>query len=94
MKIQIELTTGNEAFENGESIEVGRILQGVADMVQDGPEEGEHRLHDYNGNTVGKVVFTDVPEYDDPHADDYDFDQEWDGQPDEAQEWHDFDPDC
>ena len=19
---------------------------------------------------------------------------EWDGQPDEAQEWHDFDPDC
>jgi len=21
-------------------------------------------------------------------------DDEWDGQPDEAQEWHDFDPDC
>lgn len=21
-------------------------------------------------------------------------DPEWDGQPDEAQEWHDFDPDC
>jgi len=21
-------------------------------------------------------------------------DEEWDGQPDEAQEWHDFDPEC
>ena len=21
-------------------------------------------------------------------------DGDWDGQPDEAQEWHDFDPDC
>jgi hypothetical protein len=27
--------------------------------------------------------------YDDPEDD-----EEWDGQPDEAQEWHDFDPDC
>ena len=24
----------------------------------------------------------------------YDSEREWDGQPDEAQEWHDFDPDC
>ena len=30
----------------------------------------------------------DVYENDDPEFDDYD------GQPDEAQEWHDFDPDC
>jgi len=22
------------------------------------------------------------------------YEDEWDGQPDEAQEWHDFDPDC
>ena len=27
--------------------------------------------------------------YDDPEED-----EDWDGQPDEAQEWHDFDPDC
>ena len=27
--------------------------------------------------------------YDDPEDE-----EEWDGQPDEAQEWHDFDPDC
>lgn len=26
--------------------------------------------------------------------DDSEEDEEWDGQPDEAQEWHDFDPDC
>ena len=37
-----------------------------------------------------------------PEEDEYDFDREagedfadgYDGQPDEAQEWHDFDPDC
>lgn len=26
--------------------------------------------------------------------DEYQREQEYDGQPDEAQEWHDFDPDC
>jgi len=26
--------------------------------------------------------------------DEEDEDSEWDGQPDEAQEWYDFDPDC
>lgn len=25
---------------------------------------------------------------------DDEYEEEWDGQPDEAQEWHDFDPDC
>lgn len=29
-----------------------------------------------------------------PEADDYDVEGDHDGQPDEAQEWHDFDPDC
>ena len=32
----------------------------------------------------GYVTGCDPAEYED----------EWDGQPDEAQEWHDFDPDC
>ena len=32
-------------------------------------------------------------ESDDGHRELYEED-EWDGQPDEAQEWHDFDPDC
>lgn len=27
-------------------------------------------------------------------AEEEDEDSEWDGQPDEAQEWYDFDPDC
>ena len=26
--------------------------------------------------------------------DDEEYNEEWDGQPDEAQEWHDFDPEC
>lgn len=31
-----------------------------------------------------------------PEADDYypEYDDDWDGQPDEAQEWESFDPDC
>jgi hypothetical protein len=32
------------------------------------------------------VCITDCP--------DYDQDDDYDGQPDEQQEWHDFDPDC
>lgn len=30
----------------------------------------------------------------DPDEEDDECESEWDGQPDEAQEWHDFDPDC
>lgn len=30
----------------------------------------------------------------DEDEDEEDEDSEWDGQPDEAQEWYDFDPDC
>lgn len=39
-------------------------------------------------------------DYEDTHYDelerDHDelYEPEWDGQPDEAQEWYDFDPDC
>lgn len=35
------------------------------------------------------------PAYDELERDwDEEYEPEWDGQPDEAQEWHDFDPDC
>jgi hypothetical protein len=38
-------------------------------------------------------IITD--DYDDEDLDpNFDEDTEYDGQPDEAQEWHDFDPDC
>ena len=38
-------------------------------------------------NSQGEyLLITDCP--------DSDWDNEYDGQPDEAQEWHDFDPDC
>ena len=36
---------------------------------------------------------TMFPEEDEDEDDD-DYEPEYDGQPDEAQEWHDFDPDC
>ena len=37
------------------------------------------------------VLITDTPSRD---WDEDGYDSEYDGQPDEAQEWHDFDPDC
>jgi hypothetical protein len=43
------------------------------------------RLAEYMG---ADDCFVDGPELEE----DYDYDH--DGQPDEAQEWHDFDPDC
>ena len=33
-------------------------------------------------------------EYDEEDDDEEEYAYEYDGQPDEAQEWHDFDPDC
>ena len=36
----------------------------------------------------------DLLYYLDAEDEDEDEDSEWDGQPDEAQEWYDFDPDC
>lgn len=35
----------------------------------------------------------DLEDDDDEQEDNYNYDS-YDGQPDEAQEWHDFDPDC
>jgi hypothetical protein len=35
----------------------------------------------------------DLEDEDDEQVDNYNYDS-YDGQPDEAQEWHDFDPDC
>ena len=51
-----------------------------------------------NGRYIDTVNYVDV--YYDFGADYYFFvydeevEEEYDGQPDEAQEWHDFDPDC
>ncbi len=36
----------------------------------------------------------DLLYYLDAEEDEEDEDSEWDGQPDEAQEWYDFDPEC
>jgi len=38
--------------------------------------------------------FSEIAVADDDDDSDDEGDVEWDGQPDEAQEWHDFDPDC
>ena len=40
------------------------------------------------------IAAIDFQEDWDDDCDFADYDDEYDGQPDEAQEWHDFDPDC
>lgn len=39
------------------------------------------------------INLEDEEDEDDEQVDNYNYDS-YDGQPDEAQEWHDFDPDC
>ena len=71
-----------------EFLNVEEDMQGRDNMTFVCPETGEK---------CTSLVFEGYPRDDD---DEYEFDAEneydddWDGQPDEAQEWHDFDPDC
>lgn len=48
----------------------------------------EDQVHDMM--RVNDLLYYLEPEEDE----DEDEDEEWDGQPDEAQEWYDFDPEC
>jgi hypothetical protein len=61
MKWRLEIDTDNDAFVNSPSAEIARILRYAADNVdvmQDtGITEGEAKLTDANGNTVGSFDF-------------------------------------
>ena len=55
-QITVELTTGNDAFESNESLEVARIIRAAAnDIARDGLQEGHWGLRDINGNRVGEL---------------------------------------
>lgn len=58
-KAMFELTikTENDAFTEGEAMEVGRILRRVAERVEESRRAGA--LMDTNGNVVGEFKFTD-----------------------------------
>ena len=53
--IRIEIETDNEAFTDDPRAELARILRGYAHRLDMGGTI-DYRLHDSNGNTVGKVV--------------------------------------
>lgn len=62
----------------------------LAQLIQDAYNEGYLRGH---GDGYSQAC-NDAREEAARNADDYGYDDENDGQPDEAQEWYDFDPDC
>jgi hypothetical protein len=59
MKITIELSVDNEAFEPDAGTETAQILRKLAKHI-DGtfPMVGSESLYDINGNTVGTVSVT------------------------------------
>jgi hypothetical protein len=69
-----------------DAIEQGLLSpQAVVEMAVSYMSEDE--VHDM-------MRINDLLYYLDADEDEEDEDSEWDGQPDEAQEWYDFDPDC
>lgn len=63
MKLQIELSTDNAAFNPNVGLEVSRILSNYANSIKDVLDNGsntwelETTLKDLNGNRVGNVVY-------------------------------------
>lgn len=65
----------------------------LLDMAEEGLIDWETLARD----ALGWMSEAEVQEFaarNDYICPDEDEDEEYDGQPDEAQEWHDFDPDC
>lgn len=63
MKFTVEIECDNAAFHDcGCEAEVIRILQELIERIDVGESQmkrpAEHRLHDINGNNVGKAGFT------------------------------------
>lgn len=55
-KIKITMDATNAAFGDDPAREAGRILDGVAEQLQNGDEP--IWLYDHNGNKVGEVSYT------------------------------------
>jgi hypothetical protein len=60
MKLKIEITMDNAAFENSSGDETARILRNLADECEGGDilPEFNRRLMDINGNNVGAAKVT------------------------------------
>jgi len=75
-------------------------MRKYTNAVLDAVEEGMFDKDALIADLLGWMSEDDVKEFVQRNdlmpwlEDDSEYDEEWDGQPDEAQEWHDFDPDC
>ena len=67
-----------------------------SDIFNLGQEEGAMLESIFRNGFKGYAEMTDevLMQELDERGISHSFDDEYDGQPDEAQEWHDFDPDC
>lgn len=78
------VTTVIDAYKNG--------------MTFDGIVQAYGVSYDLVAQIIETAIEDDPTFFDDADVDpaeyDYSYDADFDGQPDEAQEWHDFDPDC
>lgn len=57
-QITITIETSNDAFEDNERGEVGRLIRTAARMLSDSIAPAAYPLQDINGNTVGHVEVT------------------------------------
>lgn len=56
VRLEINLTAGNAAFDDAPHAETARILRAMADAIAEG-REGDFTLRDINGNKVGTGFF-------------------------------------
>lgn len=56
VSLNVNLESGNAAFENSAAMETARILRALAESLESG-KEGRFHLVDLNGNLVGKAFF-------------------------------------
>lgn len=64
MKIKIEITCDNAAFDDQPGLEVARLLRKLADGIEQYPDADDFldvstRLLDINGNHVGNATVSD-----------------------------------
>jgi hypothetical protein len=83
--------------------EMKHLVNSVVDAYQNGMTfDAIAQAFGVSYDMVAQIVETAIEDdptfFDDADVDpaeyDYSYDADFDGQPDEAQEWHDFDPDC
>lgn len=83
-------------YVGGYSVGMSKILEMVDEGLLDMKTVLEACLGYMSEDDVADVARAndiDLEDEDDEQVDNYNYDS-YDGQPDEAQEWHDFDPDC